>query len=427
MSLLITDVTLLAPGAALHHQVVNVLIEEGKIRSIGSERPSAAQVVDGTGCMLSPGWVDLRCLVSEPGGEHRESVESACLAAAAGGFTAVVTLPNTQPVVQTKDLLTSLRSRSEAYPAQLWPMGALSVNTEGEIITEMIDLHRHGAVAFTDGLRPVQSADLMVKALLYLKQFGGLLVNRAENQALTRYGVMHEGIQSTMLGMKGIPPLAEYTQVARDLSLLEYTGGRLHFSTLSSAQSVALIREAKQRGLQVTCDVAAHQLAFDDTALQDFDTNYKVNPPFRTQDDVQALREGLADGTIDAIVSDHLPLDPEAKQLEFDLADFGITGLETAYAVAQQHSGLSAEQLVEKLALAPRRILQMPAVEIAPGQPANLTLFDPKRTWTYEARHAFSQSLNSPFLGKTLRGKPLAVVRGTHFYHDAQHLDVKSA
>ena len=288
----------------------------------------------------------------------------------------------------------------------------------------MLDLHHAGAVAFSDGTHPLQNPDLLLKTLQYLQPIDGLLMNRPEETLLTRFGQMHEGVQSTLLGLKGIPAIAEELMVERDLRLLEYVVGAkgntvphalnpmssaLHFSTISTARSVELIRQAKVQGMPVSCDVAAHQLVFDDSALAGFDTNLKVNPPFRLPQDVSALWAGLADGTIDAIVSDHLPQDAESKNLEFDQAEFGIIGLETVFAALITYNReLSLTQLVDKLTTRPRQILRLPPAHIAEGEPATLTLFDPDRTWVYDRTH--SKSKNSPFLGQTFTGRVIGTV-----------------
>jgi dihydroorotase len=275
----------------------------------------------------------------------------------------------------------------------------------------MIDLHQAGVVAFTDGLKPVWHSDILVKTLQYLQTFDGLLINRPEDTLLTQFGNMHEGIASTMLGLKGMPALAEEMMIARDLRFLEYAGGKIHFSAISTAKSVQLIREAKQKGLQVSCDIAAHQIAFEDTALMGFDTNLKVNPPFRTRQDIQALLEGLADDTIDAIVSDHNPLDEECKKLEFDLAEFGIIGLETAFAVINTYRGeLPLEKIIEKLTVIPRLILDLPLPELQEGKPANLTVFNSEDEWQFTEKHIRSKSKNTPFIGHTFKGKALAII-----------------
>jgi dihydroorotase len=313
--------------------------------------------------------------------------------------------------VQTKQAVTYLKTKGSEHAVRIHPMAAVSIDIAGKDLTEMIDLHTAGAVAFTDGHKPVWHSDIFVKTLQYLQTFNGVLINRPEDQLLTQFGNMHEGLASTRLGLKGMPALAEEMMIARDLRFLEYAGGKLHFTAISTATAVNLIREAKRRGLAVTCDMAAHQIAFTDEDLAGFDTNLKVNPPFRRREDIEALWQGLADGTIDAIVSDHHPLDEESKKLEFDLADFGIIGLETAFAVVNTHKGsLPLEVLIDKCTTQPRRILQLPAVILAEGQAANLTVFDPDLEWTFTERDIRSKSRNTPFVGHTFRGKALGVV-----------------
>ncbi len=409
MKFLLKNVSPIGTPGAPQKDVANLLIKDSKIAYLGTESPEADFSIDCGGCYVSPGWFDMRVYTGEPGFEHREDLVSTCRAAAAGGFTGVLALPNTQPVVQTKESVSYLYRASASYPTRIHPMAAVTHNTKGEQLTEMLDLYYAGALAFTDGIKPIWQADIVLKTLLYLQKIDALLINRPEDASLSRFGVMHEGLYSTMTGMKGMPSLSEEMMVARDLRLLEYTGGKLHFATVSTATAVQLIREAKQKGLQVSCDVAAHQLAFDDSALLSFDTNYKVNPPFRNQADIEALKAGLADGTIDAIVSDHQPHDPEGKDLEFDLAEFGIIGLQTAFSVALTYSGLPIESLVEKLSVVPRRLLGLPELRIAEGADANITLFRTDGSWLFNADTNQSRSVNSPFMGQQLKGKVMGV------------------
>ena len=424
MQVLIRAVHIVDPQSSYHGQITDILLENGLIRQLGSNLSGddSIRVIESPNLHISPGWVDLRVSAKDPGFESKEDLASACQAAAVGGFTDIAVLPNTQPAIDSKDTLGYVRRMAEGFPVTVHPIAAITKSTKGVDFADMIDLHHAGAVAFSDGDHPLQNPDLLVKTLQYLQPFNGLLMNRPEEQLLTRFGQMHEGIQSTLLGLKGIPALAEELIVERDLKLLEYVlGGAseynqeighlpvLHFSTISTAKSVESIRQAKANRLPVSCDVAAHQLVFDDSALSGFDTNLKVNPPFRSQADVAALWQGLADGTIDAIVSDHNPQDDESKNIEFDLADFGITGLETVFgAIISHNQGLSLGQLVDKLAIRPRQILRLPAVTIAEGQPATLTLFDPTAEWTFE--RTMSKSKNSPFLGQTLTGKVLGII-----------------
>ncbi|MEZ0484767.1 dihydroorotase [Fibrella aquatica] len=433
MHLLIRSARVVDSASSNHDQIVDLLIENGIIRQIGTHiaAPDGAQVIDVHNLHVSAGWVDGRASANDPGHEHRETLTDLARTAAAGGFTDVALLPNTSPVVDAKDTLGYVRRMAEGQPARLHPMAAITKGAKGVDFTDMIDLHRAGAIAFTDGDHPLQNPDLLLKTLQYLRPMNGLLVNRAEDQLLTQFGQMHEGVQSTMLGLKGIPAMAEVMMIERDLRLLAYVLEQetdidssipvLHFACLSAAESVALIREAKAKGLPVSCDVAAHQLVFTDTDLAGFDTYLKVNPPFRSQADVDALWAGLADGTIDMIVSDHHPHDEESKNLEFDVAEFGISTLETVFSAVMSHNNdrLPLSTLIECLTLGPRRVLRLPVATVAEGQPAALTLFEPTAQWTFA--RSVSPAKNSPFLGKTLTGKVLGTVllHGATLHHTA--------
>ncbi|MCB0638533.1 MAG: amidohydrolase family protein, partial [Lewinella sp.] len=306
----------------------------------------------------------------------------------------------------------------QQYPVAVWPIGAISRDTAGKDITEMVDMHRAGAVAFSDGQHPVQHAGLMMRALLYVKTFGGVIINQPLDQSIAGHGQMHEGPISTSLGMLGIPALAEELMVERDLRLLAYTGSRLHVANLSTAAAVAKVRAAKAEGLQVTASVPVLNLLLDDGALADFDNNCKVLPPLRSASDREALIEGLVDGTIDVLSANHVPHVAEEKVLEFPYAAFGASGLETAFAVAQTALGdrLSPSRLVEKLAIAPRAILGLPARSIAVEQAADLTLFDPDYTWTPALSDIHSKGKNSPLIGRPLRGRPVAIFNRAQFW-----------
>ena len=419
MKVLIRSVRIVDKISPFNGQIKDILIEDGRIKQIGENLDgSGMDIKEGSNVCVSPGWVDMRVASRDPGFEHKEDLTSVCLAASKGGFTEIVLLPNTEPVVHSKDTLNYIKQSGLGGLVKLHVTASVSRKAEGVDFTEMIDLHRAGAVAFTDGEHPVQNADLFLKTILYLQPLDALLMNRPEDRQLTLYGQMHEGVASTLTGMKGMPSLAEEMMLTRDLKLLAYALEKnsksqfskpaLHVSLISTATSVALIREAKAQGLPVSCDVAAHQLAYTDADLMDFDTNLKVNPPFRQASDHVAIRAGLLDGTIDAIVSDHNPHDEECKNLEFDHADFGITGLETAFSLAVMHTGLPVEEIVDKLTVQPRHILRLPALSIGEGQAANLTFFEAESDWVFEK--SFSKSKNTPFLGKTLKGKVTGVI-----------------
>ncbi|WP_020597626.1 dihydroorotase [Spirosoma panaciterrae] len=433
MQFLIRSARIVDAASSFDGQVVDILVDNGLIRQIGENLSADTEtpVVESENLHVSSGWIDMRVLAQDPGYEHKEDLTSVCRAAAAGGFTDIAVLPNTQPVVDDKGMLGYVRRMAEGQPVTVHPIAAVTKKAAGEDFTEMLDLHQAGAVAFSDGTHPLQNPDLLLKTLQYLQPINGLLMNRPEEQLLTRFGQMHEGIQSTLLGLKGLPALAEELIIERDLRLLDYVLGAegigqrgvgmstdaalgpvpsaIHFSTISSARSVELIRQAKAAGAPVSCDVAVHQLVFDDSALAGFDTNLKVNPPFRSAADVSALWAGLADGTIDAIVSDHSPQDAESKNLEFDQAEFGMIGLETVFPVLLTHNrNLPLAQLIEKLTVRPREILRLPSHSIAEGELASLTLFDPTRAWVYE--RTFSKSKNSPFLGMAFTGCVIGTV-----------------
>lgn len=420
MKTLIRSAQILSPQSPFHKKIKNVLIQNGRIEEIGDKNYTADKVIEAEGMILSPGWFDLGTCVGDPGHESREDLTSLTKAAAAGGFTEVAVLPNTLPTVQTKNEVSYITGNNESRLVQVHAMAAVTKNCKGEELTEMIDLHEAGAVAFTDGLKPVWHTDIFLKSLQYLQKFDGLLIDHPEDIWLNLFGQMHEGPNSTMLGLKGMPRIAEEVAVSRNLKLLGYAGGRLHFSKLSTAKAIDLVRTAKKKGLNVSCDIASYQPLLSDDLLSDFDTNYKVNPPLREKADQEALIKGLKDGTIDVIVSNHIPLDDESKFLEFDLSDFGMINLQTfASHITSLSKFVEMDVLIEKITDAPRRLLNLAPVVIDNGVKANLTLFDPAREWTFTQDANLSKSKNSPWLGKTLIGKTVAV-----FSNSKQALDV---
>jgi dihydroorotase len=315
-------------------------------------------------------------------------------------------MPNTLPPVHSKAEIEYLMNRAKNNLVDVYPLGTLSHKREGKDLAEMYDMYQSGAKAFTDGNHPVQDAGLMERALLYTKGFDALVLSYPEDTAIAGKAKVHEGEVSTLLGMKGIPSLAEELMVARDLYLAEYTESRIHFSTISTERSVDLVREAKKKGLKVTCDVAVHHLLLTDDALMGFDSQYKVKPPLRTQKDVKALLKGIKDGTIDAIVSQHTPHEVEFKNVEFEVAEYGMIALQTAFAIALE-AGLPIDMIVQKMAINPRKILKVEVPVIAEGQKANLVVFDQDTEWIYDKFNNKSKSYNSPFIGKKLKGSIL--------------------
>jgi dihydroorotase len=406
MNLLIKSATILDPGSPFHQQVADILIENGVITRIGDDIEADAELVEAEGKYVSPGFFDLNCNIGELGLETKEDMHTGTRAAAAGGFTGVAMMPNTIPPVHSKAEIEYLLNRAKGNLVDVYPLGTISHKREGKDLAEMYDMYLSGAKAFTDGNRPVQDAGLMERALLYAQGFDALVFSYPEDTAIAGKAKVNEGEISTLLGMKGIPSLAEELMIARDLYLAEYTVSKIHFSTISTVRSVELIREAKRKGLEVTCDVAAHHLILTDEALLGFDSQYKVKPPLRTKDDVKALIKGLKDGTIDAIVSQHTPHEIEFKDVEFEVAEYGITGFQTTLALALQ-SGLPVELLVEKLSINPREILGVEVPVIAEAEKANIVLFDVDATWEYNSKSNLSKSKNSPFMGQNLKGKVL--------------------
>lgn len=420
MKVLIQSAKIVSPGSPYHLKRKNVVISAGRITEIGDKNYSADRVIEADGMLLSIGWMDLGAFVGDPGLEHKEDLLSLTKAAAAGGFTEVVLLPNTHPAVQSKNEISYITQANATRLVQLHPMAAVTKNCKGEELTEMIDLHEAGAVAFTDGLKSLVHTDLFLKSLQYIQKFDGLLIDHPEDHWLNLFGQMHEGETSTSLGLKGMPRIAEEIAVRKNLELLEYAGGRLHFSRISTARTVDLIRSAKKKGMKVSCDVVGYQPLLDDSCLEDFDTNYKLNPPLREKSDNDALLKGLKDGTINVLSSGHLPQDDESKLLEFDQADFGITNLQTfAAQLVQLSKWVDVEELIAKVTTAPRLVLQLPVPIIEVDEKANLTLFDPNREWRLDEKTNFSKSKNSPWWGQELKGKAVAVFNNNKQWIDA--------
>ncbi|EHQ29444.1 dihydroorotase [Mucilaginibacter paludis] len=406
MNLLIKSGTITDPNSPFNQQTADILIEDGIIVKIAKDIQSDAEVFDALGKSVSPGFFDLNCNIGELGLETKEDLQSGSKAAAAGGFTGLALMPNTLPPVHSKSEVEFIVNKAKGNLVDIFPLGTISHKCEGKDMAEMYDMYQSGAKAFTDGKYPVQDAGLMERALLYAQGFNGLVFSYPEDKAIAGKAKVHEGEISTLLGMKGIPSLAEELMIARDLYLAEYTGSNIHFTTVSTARSVDLIRQAKSKGLKVTCDVAVHHLVLTHRDLLGFDSLYKVKPPLRTSEDVDALIEGLKDGTIDAIVSQHTPHEIEFKDVEFEVAEFGIIGLQTTLSLALQ-AGLPVELLVEKLAINPRKILNLEVPAIGEGQQANLVVFDSQQEWAYTKQNNQSKSYNSPFIGKQLTGKVL--------------------
>jgi dihydroorotase len=410
MNVLIKDALILHKGSTHHRKKKDILISKGKIKKIASGIKEEGKIIQGKRLMVSIGWFDMRANFFDPGLEHKEDIISGCEAAAAGGFTGVALLPNTKPSIQSKNDISYILAKAARCLPDIYPYGSVTRDNKGEEITEMIDQYTAGAVAFTDGERTIWNTDIMLKALLYVEKFKGLIINIPQEKWLNMLGHMHEGHTSTIIGTKGLPGIAEEIMIERDLRIVGYSGGKVHFSNISTAESVNLIRRAKRKGMDITCDIAAHQIAFTDSDLIDFDTNLKVIPPFREKKDVRALLKGLEDGTIDVITSSHTPQDIESKVLEFDHADFGITGLQTVYPILVNELGPNGWNIfLDKITVNPRQRLGLALPDLEEGAEANITVFDPTAEWTFDENSNQSRSLNSPFLGRDLKGKVMAV------------------
>lgn len=399
-------------------ETADLLIEDGLIagRAEGLEA-DGAEVLDVSGLIVAPGFIDMHVHLREPGQEWKEDVASGTAAAAAGGFTGVACMPNTVPVNDNRSVTELIIERADdAGAVPVYPIGCVSVGQKGEALAEIGELVEGGCVAVSDDGFPVATAELMRRALEYTRMFDIPVIEHCEEMSLTRKASMNEGAVATALGLKGWPTVAEDIIVARDIALAELTGGSLHLAHISSAGALRMIRDAKARGLTVTCEITPHHFCLTDEAVRGFDTNTKMNPPLRAQADVDAALEALADGTVDAIATDHAPHHADEKALEFDLAPFGIVGLETAVALACDrllHPGhVSLTRLIELMAVNPARILRLDAGDLSEGAVANVTVLDLERTGTVDAATFASKSHNTPFQGRELKGWPAFTIVG---------------
>jgi dihydroorotase len=403
---------------------LDLLLEDGEVAKVGErlKKPKGAEtieVIDASGLVVCPGLIDIHVHLREPGQEYKETVKTGTMAAAAGGFTAVACMANTDPVNDNRSVTEHIlaEARRHGY-ARVYPIGAVSKKLAGEELAEIGEMVRAGAVAMSDDGKPVMNAELMRRALLYAQHFDIPVIQHAEDLNLTGSGVMHEGEWSTRLGLPGIPGSAEDVMVARDLILQEDTQGRYHVAHLSTARSLRFVRQGKERGLRVTCEVAPHHLILTDeeVARSGFSTQTKMKPPLRSEADRQALLAGLADGTVDCIASDHAPHHADEKDVEFNLAPFGILGLETTLSLCLDRlvrPGLvTLPRLVELLSTGPARVLKLPGGTLKEGSPGDVTLFDPGKKVTVDAGTFRSRSRNTPFGGWKLRGAPVATILG---------------
>jgi len=400
-------------------QVADLLLQDGKVEALGQNlgRPDGAEVLDAAGKVVSPGLIDLHVHLREPGQEDVETVATGAMAAAAGGFSAVCAMPNTDPVTDNQAAVGFIVSQAQrAGKARVYPIGAISLAQQGQQLAEFGELVGAGAVAVSDDGKPVVSSHLMRTALEYARTFGIPVADHCEDPTLAAGGAMHEGLVSTRLGLKGVPSAAEEIMVARDILLAELTGAHVHIAHLSTAGAVRLVRDAKARGVKITAEVTPHHLLLTEEAVRTFDANTKMNPPLRSKRDTEALLEGLIDGTIDCIATDHAPHAVSEKEGEFDRAAFGIVGLETAVGLLMDRlvrpGTLPLATLVARLSRDPARLLGLPGGSLAAGAAADLTLLDPAASWTVDPAKFVSRSRNTPFGGWRVTGRPWKTIVG---------------
>jgi dihydroorotase len=404
-SYLLKNITVLDNTSEHNGKKVNVLIENGKIAKIGAAVEDAAlEIIDFSGSYLAPGFCDLYVNINDPGFEYREDISSVANAAIAGGFTTICATANNHPITQTKAQVEYILNNAKNTPITILPIGAVTENFDGKTPTEMLDMHYAGAIAFSDVPHGIKDSGVLLRALQYVQPFNGLIITMPFDKTLVGDGQVNESEISVRMGMKGITNLSEYSVVQRDIELLKYTGGKLHFVGISTKESIELIRKAKAENLNITCSVFVHHLISDESDVKNFDSNYKVFPPLRTQDDQQALIEGLKDGTIDCTSTQHTPLNIDEKNVEFEVADFGIIGLETAFGLLNKklENIISKERLIELLSTNPRKIINQKTN-------SDFIILNFEEEYTITEKNIKSKSKNTPYIGKPLKGKVKAV------------------
>ena len=424
MKLLIKGGRVIDPSRRID-KISDLLIEDGRIKSIadslpgsaGILPPSDAEVFDARGLIVAPGFIDLHVHLREPGEEYKETIASGSAAAVAGGFTSICAMPNTKPVNDSASVTRFIIDKArEAGLARVYPVGAITRESKGEELSEMAEMKDAGAVGVSDDGRPVMDSQVMRHAMEYAGDHGLIVIDHCQDLNLAASGVINEGRYSTLLGLKGMSATAEESHVARDIMLAALTGARVHIAHISTAGSVEMVRRAKRQGLAVTCEVTPHHLALTDAAVVGFDTNTKMSPPLRSEEDRAALIEAARDGTIDAIATDHAPHHSDEKMFEYDRAPFGVVGLETALGVAltvlHHSSAVPLARIVEMLTTGPALAFSLPGGTLAEGSPADITVFDPEGEWTVEAQRFKSKSRNTPFAGWRLRGSVAATFAG---------------
>lgn len=414
MKILIKQARIVDTLSPFNGQITDILIENGIISRIAKKiTEKTDQVIEADNLYASPGWVDIFSNFADPGYEHKETLESGAAAAAAGGYTDVLVIPNTKPVIHDKAGVEYIKQKGKRLPVNIHPIGAVTKNTAGLELAEMYDMKVSGAVAFSDGLNTLQQAGLLVKALQYIKAFGGIILQLPDDKTINPQGLMNEGIVSTQMGLPGKPAIAEELVVARDIKLTRYSESKLHFTAVTTEKSLEYIKRGKNSGAAVSCSVTPYHLFFCDEDLAGYNTHLKVNPPLRSRVEKDALKAAVEAGMVDCFASHHLPHEYDSKVIEFEYAQYGMIGLETAFAVIRTAlPALNIDKLVEMLTINPRRIFGLPEITVAENATASITLFNPSAKWIVSENDIRSKSKNSAFIGKELTGKVLGIVNG---------------
>jgi dihydroorotase len=410
MKVLIKNATVYSPSSPFHGKNKSIFIDNGIISKIDNDLQIAAdKIINLEGLSVSPGWMDCFANFCDPGQEFKETIKSGANAAAAGGFTEVMLIPNTQPVVSNKSQVEYIIQKSKSLQVTIHPVGAITKNAEGKELSEMFDMFYSGAVAFSDGTNPVQSSGILQKALEYILPVDGTIIQLPDDKSIGAHGLMNEGAISTKLGLQGKPALSEELMIARDIEIVRYTNSKIHFTGISTEKSLKLIAEAKRDNLHVSCSVTPYHLFFCDEDLSDYDANLKVNPPLRTKKDRDALREGIKNGIVDFIASHHQPQDWDQKICEFQYAKNGMETLESVFGAAQI-CGVSTETFLQMQTENIRKIFNLPVPSIAEGEKANLTLFLADEEYIFGEKDIFSKSKNNAFIDKKLKGKVIGII-----------------
>ncbi|KUG23828.1 dihydroorotase [hydrocarbon metagenome] len=432
MKLLLTGARIIDPAQNID-SVMDILLDGGKIANVGvnlskslksKNSEKTAKIIDLTGMIVVPGLIDMHTHLREPGYEYKETIASGSAAAVAGGFTSIACMPNTDPINDNRSITEFIiRKAAEAALANIYPVGAISMDSAGSKLTEFWDLKEAGIVALSDDGKPVMNAALMRRAMEYASSLKLPVISHCEDTNLSADGLMNEGYYSTILGLRGIPGAAEEVMIARDILIAEFTKTPVHIAHVSTTGSVRLIREAKKRGLNVTAETAPHYFTLTDETLQSYDTNFKINPPLRSKKDVTAIKEGLADGTIDVIACDHAPHGRTDKEVEFEYAANGISGLETSLGLSLNlisNKILNWPELITKMSLNPARILNLPKGTLETGADADITVIDPQAGWTVDVQAFRSRGKNSPFHGRKMQGKAILTIVGGEIKYDGR-------